>query len=328
MPSMNLQNRFSRFFGLALLIFSIVTALPTAGFSQTPQRQMALTFDDLPLGGPGLPLPQIEVMTDQILSQLSRIQAPSVGLVNEEKLIVPGEIDARTRILSKWSEAGAELGNHTFSHPDLNRVSPTEFIEDILRGETITRVLLAARGRELTYFRHPYLHTGLRHQDRDQVESFLARRGYQIAPVTMENSDWIFNVALLEAERRSDRMLADRVITAYLDYTGKMIEFIEKASVRVVGRSIPQVMLLHANPLNARSLGRLLDQIAARGYRFISLEQALADAVYSRSDNYLGPAGVNWIFRWDVADGSRDVDWRSEPQPPGFVDQLYQSFTP
>jgi len=66
-----------------------------------------------------------------------------------------------------------------FSHPDLNRVSPTEFIEDILRGETVTRVLLTARGQELTYFRHPYLHTGLRHQDRDQVESFLARRGYQ-----------------------------------------------------------------------------------------------------------------------------------------------------
>jgi len=90
----------------------------------------------------------------------------------------------------------------------------------------------------------------------------------------MGNSDWTFNVAFLKAERRADHPLAERVITAYLDHTGEMIEFMEAATRQVVGRSIPQVMLLHANPLNARSLGRLLIQIADRGYQFIRLDQA------------------------------------------------------
>ena len=41
------------------------------------------------------------------------------------------------------------------------------------------------------------------------------------------------------------------------------------------GREIPQVLLLHANALNAERFGAVADALVRRGYRFISLDEAL-----------------------------------------------------
>ncbi len=55
-------------------------------------------------------------MTSKILSGIHKYQIPVVGFVNESLLYVPRETDARIAVLEAWSDAGVELGNHTFSH--------------------------------------------------------------------------------------------------------------------------------------------------------------------------------------------------------------------
>jgi hypothetical protein len=40
-----------------------------------------------------------------------------------------------------------ELGNHTYSHGDLNRVPLEAFQADLIRGEIVTRKLMEAKGR-------------------------------------------------------------------------------------------------------------------------------------------------------------------------------------
>ena len=54
---------------------------------------------------------------------------------------------ARVQMLRDWRDAGYVLGNHTYSHMDLNAKGVAAFQQDFLRGETVLRPLLAEKGR-------------------------------------------------------------------------------------------------------------------------------------------------------------------------------------
>ena len=119
-------------------------------------------------------------------------------------------MDGRIRLLQAWLDQGFELGNHTYSHPSLNKVGLAAFSEDLLRGETITRLLLEPLGQKLRWFRHPFLDAGATAEDKAGLEQLLAARGYRIAPVTVDAWDWYFTYRYAVAKRRGDAALAER----------------------------------------------------------------------------------------------------------------------
>ena len=122
-----------------------------------PTRTVALTFDDLPGVFLDASLTEARSANEKLLAALKRGGAHATGFVNEDKL---RGSDARAALLELWLDAGLDLGNHTYSHPDLHRTELTAFQDDVLRGERVTRALMAARGKAPRYFRHPFLHTG------------------------------------------------------------------------------------------------------------------------------------------------------------------------
>ena len=79
--------------------------------------------------------------------------------------------------------------------------------------------------------------------------------------------------------------------------------YIEQLSVKVVGYEPKQILLLHASQLEADHIGELLDLLRKRGYRFITLEDALSDSAYGLPDNYVGEEGSDWIDHWAMAQG-------------------------
>jgi peptidoglycan/xylan/chitin deacetylase (PgdA/CDA1 family) len=178
-------------------------------FSQTPAREIAVTFDDLP--GVGGDLPAQQRMTKKLLASIRAHQVPAIGFVNEKQLFVRGEIDARTGMLAQWLDAGLELGNHTFSHISIARVPFDEYAEDLMRGETVTRMLLAERGQKLRYFRHTHLRTGPTEEYRTQLNALLQQRGYITAPVTIDNNDYVFARAYALAGERGDKATRDKL---------------------------------------------------------------------------------------------------------------------
>ena len=86
-------------------------------------RQMAITFDDLPAQrAHALPEARISAINHYLVRLMGDQGIPAIGFVNENKLHVDESVDAaRVRLLELWLDAGLELGNHTFSHPDLHR---------------------------------------------------------------------------------------------------------------------------------------------------------------------------------------------------------------
>lgn len=292
---------------------------------QGDSKFIAVTFDDLPLNDAGVPATQMRDITKRLLATITGSAMPAVGFVNERKLDVAGERLERIAVLAMWLDAGLELGNHTFSHPSLHHTPLEDVQQDVILGERVTNRLLAARGRgRVRFFRHPFLRTGLTPEIRTSFERFLTHRRYTVAPVTIENWDWMFNAVYTSALSTGDSVSMQRTVDAYLSFTDAMFDFHERVSTQLFGRQIRHVLLLHANELNAQILPSVVDLMRRREYEYVSLAAALEDEAYALPDTYAGPAGVSWMFRWDFS-GERVVDWRAEPEPPAFIQRAYES---
>jgi len=291
-----------------------------------PITEVAVTFDDLPLNGPDIPIERLKDMTARLIAVIRENKVPIAAFVNEIKLQKPGEVEQRTAVLRMWLEAGAELGNHTYSHPDLQHADLATYEQDVIRGEATISKLMQERGEKLKYFRYPFLHTGPDLATRKAFESFLKARGYTNAPVTIDNSDWEFNSVYVNALKRGQTDLARRVETAYVEYVPKIVDFFEQMSSDVLNRQVRHILLLHANELNAAHMADIIAILKQRGYRFITLARALEDKAYSLPDSYAGPMGVSWLERWAFSKGMK-MRVAEEPDPPDFVNKLYREYS-
>ncbi|MEZ4425537.1 MAG: polysaccharide deacetylase family protein [Gemmatimonadota bacterium] len=305
----------------ALVVAAVLAASPL----EAQTRRMALTFDDLPAQAARQETAVFDSITDGILAHLSARNAPAVGFVNEGKLDRNGGPDpARVAVLRRWLQAGHELGNHTRTHPDLHTTPVEVWLADLEAGEPVTRALAAEAGMPFRYFRHPMLHTGRTPEIKARVAERLDALGYEVAPVTIDNQEWIFARAWDNAMEDREPALAGRIADAYVSYMDSIVGYYEQQSRAIVGYELPQVLLLHANRLNAHVLDRLLTALVARGYTFVELEEALADPAYARGDGYLGPAGITWLHRWALADGQRGAFFAGEPEVPAFVQEAFE----
>ncbi len=288
-----------------LIIFWLAMAAVLPVLAQNPsQREIVITIDDLPAANANVMTGQeIVDMTAKLLATLRDQKVPAVGFVNEKKLYKFGEVDDRIKALSMWVDSGFELGNHTFSHASLNRVGLKEWEEEVVRGETVTRLLLTQHNMKLRYFRHPYLDVGRDLQTRREAEAFLVDRGYRIAPITMDAWDWMYAGVYEDARKRGDVALEQQLVGSYLSYTSAVFDYYEKFSKDLLGYEPPQILLLHGNWLEADHIGELLDLLRKRGYRFVTLQDALGDPAYSMPDEYVGEEGTNWLDHWAITRG-------------------------
>jgi peptidoglycan/xylan/chitin deacetylase (PgdA/CDA1 family) len=305
-----------------LLVFAGLAAagsLAAQTPSSAPSRTMAVTIDDLPFvtRGAGPYLPAAQRGTEAILAALKKHGAPAVGFVNEQKLQAPTapEREARTALLARWVADGHVLGNHTYSHRGANALSVEEYLAEVDKGEVVTRRLMEPRRPYTLFFRHPMTHTGDTAGKKAGIAAGLAARGYTIAPHTIENSDYLFDLVYAGADAKLRAKLAD----AYLAHTRAATDFAEDKARELFARDdVPQTLLLHTMAINADHLDALLGQMAARGYRFITLEQAMKDPAYATADAFVGRNGPTWLFRWSRT-LDRKSDFRADPDIPSWV---------
>lgn len=302
------------------LLLCLLLWVPLAAAQSAVQRTMAITFDDLPYASvPSEDDAALAKMTARLLHPLRAAAIPAVGFVNESRLYREGSlVPARVDLLQAWLDAGHELGNHTHSHVSLNRVPLDAFTANLLQGETVTRPLAQAAGRPLRWFRPPYLHLGQTAAVRAQFDAFLAARGYRVAPVTVNHSEWVFAVAYSRAQTQGNAEAAQRIAEAYLPYMEAELARAEQLALDRFGRTIPQVLLLHANALNADHVDALAARLQQRGYRFVALDAALQDSAYATPLGTTVIEGESWLEHWARAAGLRPAQ---PPAVPGFVRQ-------
>jgi peptidoglycan/xylan/chitin deacetylase (PgdA/CDA1 family) len=313
-------------FPAALFLFAIAM-VARLGSATNPKptidREIAITFDDLPVVSTRNDIATWRGTTTKLLSILTRNRVPVVGFVIGNKLVVDDHRDdARVELLNKWLDAGFELGNHTFSHRSLNSIALADYEADVLRCEELLGPVIAQRRGQLRYFRYPFLQTGRSLDVKRGFESFLSEHRYTNAPITIDNSDWIFARAYDNTRDADDLKSMNEVGAAYVPYMAAKVDYFEQQSIKLFDRRIKQILLVHANSINADHFGELIDALRKRGYRFIELSEALKDPAYASPDTFVGSGGISWLDRWALTRGVPSGFFKGEPRTPDFVMKL------
>lgn len=290
---------------------SWILLLALAGCAQQPRtaegapaaRTVAITFDDLPWARIGAyDDVRLAELNDELVRQIGAAGMPAIGFVNEQKL--EGTAAGREALLRRWVDAGLELGNHTYSHPSFWTTPRARYEADFLKGERVTRRLMAAKGTRPRFFRHPFLNTGPDLANKEAFERFLAANGYRVAPVTIDNDDYLYALAYDRAMERGDSAAMRRLGADYVRYMDTTFAFYEGLSRRLLGREPAQILLLHANALNADYLDELAAMMRGRGYGFAPVDRVLRDPAYRQPDRYTGRRGLSWLQRWAITRGA------------------------
>ena len=312
-----------------LVLFVFIAFTMTDGYSQSinsskSTKGISVTIDDLPLNiALHISTEEMESIVEKLVSKIKAESIPVVGFVNENKLEVNGKLDSqRVNILKTWLDSGIELGNHTYSHKSANTVSVSEYEQDIIQGERTIKELMTERGMKLRYFRHPFLMTGRSMAVNNEITKFLLDRGYTVAPVTIDNSEWIFSVAYDKARNIGDTALTKMVGQEYIQYMKAKLQYFERQSSKLFGRQISQILLIHSNRLNSEYFTILCTMMKDQGYKFITLQDALKDSAYSSPNTYTGQGGMSWLDRWAITQGKTKDFFSDEPRVPQYIMQL------
>lgn len=245
---------------------------------------MAITFDDLPFGyARGLTIEQRRDAVAQVLATLRKSNIRTAMFVVGSSLT-----DQNRDFVDAIAAAGHTIGNHSFSHRDFGTMSVEDYTIDIQKGGDAIKPWL----KSPHFFRYPLLRQGDTVEKRDAVLSWLSSRGIRVAPVTIDNDDFVYNQRLMDA--RAEGRTID-VREEYLAHMQKMAVFYDAKARSLLGRPIKHVLLLHMNYLNALYLDELLQRLRADGWSFIPFEEALTDPVYALKYDHVGVRGAGHL---------------------------------
>lgn len=305
-------------------VFSVAIFLIVHVVSFGQPKQVCFSFDDLPLVSYGIGDSTYQkALFTKIVTSLYQHNVPAIGFVNEKKLHnTAGEIPYQVNLLRYWLAHGLDLGNHTYAHPDYNDVSFCNYMDDIIKGEPILTRILAEQGKPLKYFRHPFLHVGNNKAKADSLADFLTKRNYTVAPVTIDNDDYLFASAYKRTKDKKDTALMRRIGQDYIAYMEKKLVYYEMQSTRLFGRVCNQILLVHSSLLNSDYVDSLMVLYKAHGYTFVSMDNTLKDPVYETAITVYGKWGISWIDKWALSAGKKGEFFKDDPTTPAYVAKL------
>ena len=279
--------------GCALMAQGVLPLLFGSDSPAAADPQMAITFDDLPAHG-SLPPGETRVaVASKIIAALRDAQVPPIyGFVNGLPI---EQQPAAAVVLQAWRAAGFPLGNHTWSHMNLNEHSPAEFEADSSRNEPLLREWM--QGEDWHWFRFPFLSEGDTPEKKSTVRYFLLQRGYKVAAVTMSFGDYQWNEPYARCRAKGDDAAVRSLESSYLEGADDSIRYYRDISRTLYGRDIPYVLLMHIGAFDAEMLPRLLALYRSRGFQFITLQEAERDPFYVRDTDLNLPPGANTLER-------------------------------
>ncbi|MDD5504444.1 MAG: polysaccharide deacetylase family protein [Candidatus Omnitrophica bacterium] len=133
------------------------------------RRRVALTFDD----GPNS---EYSLQILDILKSHNSIKAA---------FFFPGKnVEREPDTALRVKQEGHDIGNHSYSHPHLNRLSPADCAFEVERTEKVFKDLLGIKPR---FFRPPYGEYNL------AIERFITAKGYKLVLWDMKcySMDWM-----------------------------------------------------------------------------------------------------------------------------------------
>lgn len=147
---------------------------------------VSLTFDDGPVA-----------TTERILDTLSTTSLKATFF------IVGNQAQRRSKTLLRMTQEGHQIGNHSWSHPDLTKVSNATLEEEI---KMTNDVIADSCGAFPSLFRPPY---GLINS---RIVSTIARYNLSSVLWNLDSNDWLLRDSHQITQRIFERIRANQVV--------------------------------------------------------------------------------------------------------------------
>lgn len=257
-------------------------------------QKVALTFDDLPVNGllpPGVT--RVDIARDTLAVLRGRHVPPVYGFLNAKKI---EDNQDGADALKLWA-ASELVGNHTYSHINLNENLAGAFEHEIEQNEPVLEVL-APQNSDWRWFRYPYLAEGETLEKRRAVRAYLQARHYRIAQVTLDWEDYMWNTAYARCEAKHDTTSMAWLRSSYLQTASDYVDSGRALSQIVFGREINYVLLLHLGAYSSTILPDALDLLAKKGFQLVTLEEAESDPAYQSDPDAGSQNGGTLLDQW------------------------------
>ncbi|MFT4111661.1 glycosyltransferase [Silvibacterium sp.] len=229
-------------------------------------KYVALSFDD----GPD------PVWTPKILDVLKKYNVKATFMVIGE------QAEDNPGLLKRYIREGHEIGNHTFTHPDISEISDFQLHSELNLTE---RLFAAELGLQPLYFRPPYSidqepQTNDQAAPADKIQSM----GYTIIGNKIDTDDWN------EHPRKSPQEITNNVLT--------MLDDMKTASWKK-----GSIILMHDGGGDRSStlaaLPLLITTLRAHGYTFVNVSDLMgkttAEVMPPISPKMKWQARVDWV---------------------------------
>jgi peptidoglycan/xylan/chitin deacetylase (PgdA/CDA1 family) len=234
---------------------------------------------------------------------------PVFGFVNTQRITSSGNGAAALR---RWVESGQRVGNHSYSHLDLNTHSLEDYGRDILRNEPTLAAL--SPDQEWRWFRYPYLREGDAIEKRAGVRAFLREHGYTVAQTTVDYEDYLWNTPFARCADKDDQRAIARLRTTYVQATLNAIAASRAMAKAVFDREINHVLLLHLGAFTPEILPTLLDVLRDQGFELVTLEIAQSDPAFQSDPQYFGKRGGTLLEQHVLAKHITSSPWLALPR--------------
>ncbi len=276
---------------------------------------MAFTFDDLPAHGPLPPGMARPAVVASLLRTFKQEGLPPVyGFVNGFRV---ARYPYQIHILQAWRAAGEPLGNHTWSHPELDKLSAARYEANTARNEPLLR-RVDPQG-DWHWFRYPFLEEGDTVKKREAVRGWLEAHGYRIAETSMDFQDYLWNEPYARCVAKGDAASIRELHDTYLATADTYISVYRELAHRLYGRDVPYVLLMHAGAFDAHMLPELIALFRRRGFGFATLDGAMADPVYRGDPRIATPGGSTFN---EMVAARRHVAVPDAQEPDKLLDRL------
>jgi len=274
-----------------IIVLITISVICCHNFTAQEHKNIAITFDDLPtLSHDMLDSTQQIQYFERIISVLEKYNIVATGFI-VGKLIKP----FNAKLITKFIENGHSIGNHTYSHFDLNKISYSKFQTDI---EINDNLLSDYNYQNMAkYFRYPMLHRGDCKSKRDSISNYLLENNFIVVPVTIDTDEPKYNIEFVTAFFNGDSVKMKKIGKKYLEHMIEKSQYYADLGYKIGNRNINHILLLHMNFINSFFLDELLNWYKLNNWNFISLEESLSDSIYKYEDKYFGRKGLSWLER-------------------------------
>ena len=326
--------RTSRFFARALcpavmLSFGVLTVVFTTSIKSSESSAERAKTKKMAVGFVSLAPPDRLTDTRQdsanttrlLIEKLNAHRLPAIGFVSGAT-VSDGEkiLPVRADILRLWRDAGLEIGIGNFNHVRFYETPYEEYEKGVEKNERIVKQILAEKNLPLKYFSYPFLNTGKTTEDKNRFENWLKNRGLRSVQYTFDNQEWMYSFAYDMARKDNNVNTMKEIRSEFLDYMMKMLTHFESYSTDMFGRDIAQTLVLTPSRLVADTSDELFGMFERQGYKFVSMDEALADEAYRTEENFSGKAGISWFERWAL---KHNKPLKPEPEVSVTVEKIW-----